>query len=101
MSLSNEIYTGTQICRIGKSTSFFGFYDSTTTYNHGAIFYYNTSNNTITALNTDIAPTTYENSISPSAYYDVLRPRGEKSISMIYNTNSDDTYIYDLSFDVW
>lgn len=100
LSLSNEIFTGSQVCRIGKSTSFFSFYDNSSATNKGAIFYYDLNSNTITALNTAITPTTYNNTISPITFYAVLRPRGEKGITMIYNPNSDYTYSYDLLFDV-
>lgn len=101
LSLSNEIFTGSQACRIGKSTSFFSFYDNNNSAtNKGAIFYYDINSNTITALNTAITPTTYNNPISPIAFYAVLRPRGDKGITMIYNPNSDYTYSYDLLFDV-
>ena len=101
LSLSNEIFTGSQICRIGKSTSFFSFYDNDNdAINKGAIFYYDINSNTITALNTAITPTTYNNPIYPISFYAVLRPRGEKGITMIYNPNNDYTYSYDLLFDV-
>lgn len=99
ISLSATLNTGVNnMCRIGKSKSFFGFITDTSS-NEGKIIYYDSSSNSFSIINNSITPVT----TNISGYFSqsgVLVPKGKNGITYFISGNSEYFNSYDLQFEV-